>query len=672
MSRPALPPFNKILIANRGEIACRIIRTAKRLGIGTVAVYSAADARALHVRMADEACCIGESEASLSYLNIDAVLESARRYGAEAIHPGYGFLSENADFSQAVATNGIVFVGPPPEAIRLMGEKNAALQRVRDAGVSTLPNNLGGAQDDAALRISADRIGYPLMVKPSAGGGGKGMHIVSSGDELESVFQTSRREADSSFGNQELLIEKYLEHARHIEIQVFADTHGNVVHLFERDCSVQRRHQKVIEESPATGLSDSLREQLQSQALVATRSINYLGAGTVEFLVAGEQIYFLEMNTRLQVEHPVTEALTGTDLVEWQLRVAAGEPIPLEQENIVRNGHAIEARVYAEDPDAGFLPVSGTVTCLELPVENEHLRIDSGLQVNDEIGIHYDPLLMKLIAHRPTREEALAEITGAIENTCIRGVRTNLAYLTRVLCQLDYRRGRFDTGFLDLRSKALTVSNETADEETHALACLYVLLERRRLATKNKQNGLPDSYSPWRQLLSWRLNHHALEKLTLRNAGVETQRSVLHLGPQCFVLDTDLKLSGELADSGRLRLDLGKRSVTVFVTRTQDGFVIDTGSELHRFSKVGIDDIHTDPIDHPGHLRSPMPGTIVSINVSPGDEVAKGQSLMVLEAMKMEHTITAPTQGVVSEVMYQPGDRVDADVELLVIEPGGS
>ena len=668
MSAAPIPPFNKILIANRGEIACRIIRTAKRLGIGTVAVHSSADAGALHVRMADEACWIGESKATSSYLNIEVVLETATRCGVEAIHPGYGFLSENADFSQAVTASGIVFVGPPPEAIRLMGEKNAALQRVRDAGVSTLPNNLGSAQDDASLRISADAVGYPLMVKPSAGGGGKGMHIVSSPDQLDSVLKTSRREAGASFGNQALLIEKYLEHARHIEIQVFADTHGNVVHLFERDCSVQRRHQKVIEESPATGLSEPLLEQLQSEALLATRSINYVGAGTVEFLVADDQIYFLEMNTRLQVEHPVTEVLTGTDLVEWQLRVAAGEPIPFAQNEIARNGHAIETRVYAEDPDAGFLPASGKVTRLELPAENHQLRIDSGLQVNDEIGIHYDPLLMKLIAHRPTREETLNEITTAIENTDIQGVKTNLAYLTRVLSRPDYRAGRFDTGFLDSETKALTVSNETADESTFALACLYVLLTRHRDAGEENRADKADPHSPWGQLLTWRLNHHAFEKLTLRNNGVDTEISVLHQDAQCYVIDEGMTLSGELASSGKLTADLDKRSVTVFVTRAQDGFIIDTGAELHRFNEVGIDDTQTDGIDQTGHLRSPMPGTIVSINVNPGDEVVKGQALMVLEAMKMEHTITAPAPGVVSEVMYQTGDRVDADVELLVIE----
>ena len=448
MSDPTTRLFEKILIANRGEIACRIIKTARRLGIATVAVHSSADVDALHVRLADEAYCIGEAPAPQSYLNIDAILETAAGCGAKAIHPGYGFLSENAEFSRATTARGIVFIGPPPDAIRLMGEKNAALELVGNAGVNTLPNNLGGGQSDRELQLSAATIGYPLMVKPSSGGGGKGMHIVTSADELEAVLQTSRREAQSSFGSQDLLMERYLEHARHIEVQVFADLHGNVVHLYERDCSVQRRHQKVIEESPATELSESLREELQSQAILATRSVDYVGAGTVEFLVTGDESYFLEMNTRLQVEHPVTELLTGIDLVEWQIRIANGEPIPLAQADITRAGHAIEVRVYAEDPDAGFLPASGKVTGLELPCETERLRVDSGLQPNDEVSIHYDPLLMKLIARGADREEAIGEIGNALGNTHVEGIKTNLAYLSRVLRQPDFVAGVFDTRLL--------------------------------------------------------------------------------------------------------------------------------------------------------------------------------------------------------------------------------
>ena len=675
MSDPTKPVFGKILIANRGEIACRIMRTANRLGIATVAIHSTADANALHVRMADEAYCVGEPQASLSYLNIDAILGSAEHCGAQAIHPGYGFLSENAGFSQAVIARGLAFIGPPADAIRLMGDKNTALRLVRDAGVNTLPNNLGGEQSDSALRISAETMGFPVMVKPSAGGGGKGMHIVTDAKELESVLQTSRREAQTSFGNQELLIERYLEHARHIEVQVFADTHGNVVHLYERDCSVQRRHQKVIEESPATGLSKSLLEQLQHQALLATRSIDYVGAGTIEFLVAGDEFYFLEMNTRLQVEHPVTEILTGVDLVEWQLRVAAGEAIPIEQSEISRAGHAIEVRIYAEDPDAGFLPASGKITRLELPTEEKNVRVDSGLQLNDEVSVYYDPLLMKLIAGGANRADAIARLDQALRCTNVEGVKTNLRYLSRVLRQPDYVAGRFDTGFLDTHTETLTVSDQPASEHTLALACLYILLVRESDAQSDNWAAAdarvysPDPHSPWHRLVSWRLNHHALEKLIIRNAGVERPVSVLHLQAQHYVLDTDLEIGGKLTERNtRLSAEIGKELIDVSISTLPQGFIVDTGTELQAFAEVRVDDTHTDGADQQGHLRSPMPGTIVSVNVGVGDKVVRGQALLVLEAMKMEHTITAPADGVVAEMIYKTGDRVDADVELLVID----
>ena len=666
------PLFDKILIANRGEIACRIIRTAKRLGIGTVAVHSTVDANALHVRMADEAFCIGAPQATHSYLNVSAILEVAQSCAANAIHPGYGFLSENADFARAVTDIGLTFIGPPADAIELMGEKNAALKLVHDAGVNTLPNNLGGGQSDAQLRVSAAIIGYPIMVKPSAGGGGKGMHIVENPDGLDSVLQSSRREAQSSFGNQELLIERYLPHARHIEVQVFADAHDKVLHLFERDCSVQRRHQKVIEESPATRLSDTLLAQLLSQAVLATRSIDYLGAGTVEFLVAGGESYFLEMNTRLQVEHPVTEMLTGIDLVEWQLLVAAGGPLPGEQSDISRTGHAIEVRVYAEDVDAGFLPVTGKVAQLELPCEERYLRIDSGLQTNDEISIFYDPLLMKLIAGGVSRDDAIVRMQHALSRTRIKGVKTNLNYLARVLHQPDYIAARLDTGFLDSHTKTLTVSSTPASAHTHALACLYILLWRETQAARDARVDRPDMYSPWHRLVSWRLNHPASDKLTLTNVSIDKQFSVVHLGTQRYVLDQHLEIAGDLTRGGQLCAEIGGAFTTAYITRERGGFIIDTESGLHAFSEVGGEDAEAGSTAHQGHLRSPMPGTIVCVNVSTGDEVVKGQALLVLEAMKMEHTITAPEDGVVTQMNYNSGDRVDADVELLVIEPGGN
>ena len=460
--------------------------------------------------------------------------------------------------------------------------------------------------------------------------------------------------------------------------------HGNVVHLFERDCSVQRRHQKVIEESPATGLSENLREQLQSQALLATRTINYVGAGTIEFLVADGRSFFLEMNTRLQVEHPVTEMLTGVDLVEWQLMVAAGNPIPIEQKDISRRGHAIEVRVYAEDPDAGFLPASGRVTCLDLPVENKNLRIDTGIEAADEVSVYYDPLMLKLITHGATRENAINTLENALRDSYIEGVKTNLPYLIRVLSHPSYITGKFDTGFLDTNTAALTVSNEPADEEMLGLACLYLLLERKREAAIIRHPERQDPNSPWRHLLTWRLNHHANEKMILRNAGVDRTLSVRHSGTHEYLLNNTttlpgttlpgttlpgLTLSGSLTDTGRLTAQLDNRPVTVTITLTANGFIVNSATELHAFSEVSVDDAHGENLGQQGHLRSPMPGTIVSIDVCLGDQVKTGQTLLILEAMKMEHTITAPADGVVSEMLYQAGDRVDADVELLVIEP---
>jgi 3-methylcrotonyl-CoA carboxylase alpha subunit len=615
-----------VLIANRGEIARRIIRTARRLGVRTVAVFSDADAGALHVKEADEAVRIGPAPARESYLRGEAILEAARRTGAEAIHPGYGFLSENAQFAEAVEAAGLVWIGAPAAAIRAMGLKDAAKRLMAEAGVAVTPGYLGDDQSVEVLAAEAARIGWPVLIKAVAGGGGKGMRAVSRAESFEEALAGARREAVAAFGDDRVLLEKLIASPRHIEVQVFADAHGGVVHLFERDCSLQRRHQKVIEEAPAPGIDAATRAFVTDAAIRAARSVGYRGAGTVEFIADGSQglrpdrIWFMEMNTRLQVEHPVTEAVTGLDLVEWQLRIASGEPLPLAQDQIALDGHAMEARLYAEDPAHEFLPSTGRLDHLRLPTG---VRVDSGVEEGDRITPFYDPMIAKLIAHRRTREAAagaLAEAARAVEAW---PVRTNAAFLARCAADPDFVAGRIDTGFIEARLDALThpPRDSVPPEAIGALGPAAV------------------GPSPWRAPVGatgFRLNGPARGTATVRVDGVAAEL------PFTFAPSTALRLSED--------------EVVVF----RDGAAM-------RVTLAGDAD-GTGAGTFDGSIRTPMPGRIARVAVVAGDAVKAGQTLVVLEAMKMEHALTAPVDGEVIEVAVAEGDQVVEGLAVIRLE----
>ena len=653
--------FRSVLIANRGEIACRIARTCRRLGIRTVAVYSDADAGALHVRDCDAAIRIGPPPARESYLDGEAVLAAARESGAEAIHPGYGFLSENADFAEAVGAAGLAFVGAPAAAIRALGSKSAAKALMDRAGVPILGGYHGEAQDDAALAREAERIGFPLLVKPAAGGGGRGMRIVPDAAALGNALESARREAASSFGDDRLLLERYLAPARHIEVQVFADTMGNTVHLHERDCSAQRRHQKVIEEAPAPGLSDAVRDSLGRAAVAAAEAVDYVGAGTVEFLLDEDgDFFFIEMNTRLQVEHPVTEMVTGHDLVEWQLRVAAGEALPVSQEAISVEGHAIEARLYAEDPAAGFLPSTGPIGLMRLP--GEGARVDTGFEAGDSVTPHYDSLLAKAIVHAPSRAAARARLAAALAETAVVGPVTNRDFLIAVLGEDAFVRGTLDTGHLDRNVAALTAREATVPPAVLSLAALAAMGDRDRAAG--------DAATPWDTLRGWRLNaparrtvafRHGEDVLTVEVEGEEfrfpdgQRRTVRTLSGEPPLIGVDI--DGEAVSAVAVR-DGG--AVLVFMPeRTWRLPLFDPVAEAEagaRESAAGV------PL-------APMPGVVVAVNVASGDRVERNQPLLVIEAMKVEHTIRAPSAGTVDAVHYAVGDRVDEGAELAAFTP---
>jgi 3-methylcrotonyl-CoA carboxylase alpha subunit len=513
--------FTKVLIANRGEIACRVVKTCRRLGIRTVAVYSEADAGARHVRLADEAVLIGPPPARESYLRIEAVLDAARETGAEAIHPGYGFLSENEDFASACASEGITFIGPPVGAIRAMGSKSAAKRLMEQAGVPLVPGYHGDNQDPDFLKAQADAIGYPVLIKASAGGGGKGMRVVERAEDFDEALASCRREAAASFGDDRVLVEKYLLRPRHIEIQVFADTHGDVVHLFERDCSVQRRHQKVLEEAPAPGLTPERRARMGAAACDAARAVGYVGAGTVEFIAAPDgAFYFMEMNTRLQVEHPVTEMITGQDLVEWQLRVAAGERLPLAQEQLTIRGHAIEGRIYAEDPAKGFLPSTGRLIHLAPPPETLHVRVDSGVEEGDEITPYYDPMIAKLIVWDEDRERACARMLRALAGFRVVGVANNVAFLSRLVACPAFASADLDTGLIERERAFLFPEQEKAPGEVFALAALAELLSEVQHAAGESARR-EDPYTPWAKRDGWRLNATFSRSMKFRSGGQE-------------------------------------------------------------------------------------------------------------------------------------------------------
>jgi 3-methylcrotonyl-CoA carboxylase alpha subunit len=661
--------FDTILIANRGEIACRVIRTAKRLGIRTVAVYSDADAASLHVAMADEAYRIGPAAARESYLVGELILEVAQRAGAQAVHPGYGFLSENAEFAEACSRAGVVFIGPPVEAIHAMGSKSAAKKIMEQAGVPLVPGYHGDNQDPLHLAQQAERIGFPVLIKASAGGGGKGMRVVLAAADFDSALAAAKREALASFGNDHVLLEKYLTRPRHVEIQVFADSHGNAVHLFERDCSIQRRHQKVLEEAPAPGMRPALREKMGEAALAAARAIGYQGAGTVEFLLDEEgSFYFMEMNTRLQVEHPVTEMITGQDLVQWQLLVASGETLPRSQGELAIGGHAIEARIYAEDPGRDFLPCIGRLQHLRPPAENAHVRIDTGVAEGDEVSIHYDPMIAKLIVWDTDRAGALRRLRRALADYQLVGVTTNIGFLTGVAAHPAFQAADFDTGFIERQRGDLFPAPLPATDHTLALASLGLLLHRCEEARQAARSA-PDSHSPWHRCNGWRLNFDNHQYLHF----LDGERSVMvtvHYRPEGYLLELpggELLVRGELESNGDLLAELGGARVRATVVRSGDLVTIMTQGRQHTLTSYDPYAPGGDGEVGEGSLAAPMPGKVVAVLVQQGERVEKGRPLMILEAMKMEHTITAPREGVVATLNFGVGSLVREGAELLAL-----
>ncbi|NKF22145.1 acetyl/propionyl/methylcrotonyl-CoA carboxylase subunit alpha [Solimonas marina] len=657
--------FTKILIANRGEIACRIIATCRRLGIATVAVYSEADAAARHVRLADEAYEVGPAAARDSYLRAERIIDVATRSGAQAVHPGYGFLSENEAFAQACADAGLVFIGPPVGAIRAMGSKSAAKALMKQAGVPLVPGYHGDEQAPAFLREQADRIGYPVLIKASAGGGGKGMRVVERGDDFAAALASCQREASASFGDAHMLIEKYLQQPQHIEIQVFGDTHGNIVSLHERDCSAQRRHQKVIEEAPAPGMSAQQRAAMGQAARDAAQAVAYVGAGTVEFIADAQgHFYFMEMNTRLQVEHPVTEMITGLDLVEWQLRIASGEPLPLREGQVPLRGHSIEVRVYAEEPAKGFLPAIGTLLHYAPPSVSAHVRLDSGVEGGDAISPHYDPMIAKLIVWDETRERAIERMLGALAAFRIVGVGNNIEFLSRLIDHASFRAGQVDTGLIERERDILLAVDDDVPRAALDAATLWTLRAQRQRAA-----GLvpaTDAQSPWASGDGWRLNGTHQQTLGFRCGEREFAVVVGAQGRACIV-------DGQAID---WQADGDAFEVTRAGRRAQVHVVAD-GDRLHVFDGHGHRVLERDdPLAHAGEdeaadggLVAPMPGKIIGLLVEAGAVVDKGAPLLVMEAMKMEHTLCAPAAGTVSAFLCAVGDQVADGAELIDFAP---
>ena len=664
----SLDQFQKVLVANRGEIACRVFATCARLGIRTVAVYSEADRDARHVRMADEAYLIGGPAARDSYLRADRIIEVAKQAGVQAIHPGYGFLSENADFAEACTQAGLAFIGPPTEAIRVMGSKSAAKTLMEGAGVPLVPGYHGADQGLTRLAEASEEIGYPVMIKATAGGGGKGMRIVRAAENFADALESCRRESKASFGDDRVLVERYLEHPRHIEIQVFADQQGNVVHLFERDCSVQRRHQKVLEEAPAPGLPASQREAMGKTAVEAARAVGYVGAGTVEFIVASDgQFYFMEMNTRLQVEHPVTEMITGQDLVEWQLRVAAKEPLPKAQADLSIRGHALEARIYAEDPERGFIPSIGRLRTLSFPEGSSQVRIDTGVEEGDEISPHYDPMIAKLIVWGETRDAALRRMRRVLRETRIVGVSSNVEFLSRLVSHERFARGEFDTGLIEDDEDRLLAPSEGPSVRARLCGALSILLADADASSAASPQDEPDS--PWSKLGAWRLNGVSQREITLK-AGEAASKISVEYGEAEFSVsledeDVTYVIQGELHSDGRLDANIDGHHTTAWVVRDEDFLHLFLEDESCRLEVVDPLRTSSRQVDTLGGLQAPMPGTILSLLVEPGTEVEQGAPLLILEAMKMEHTVKAPSAGRVNSFKYAVGDQVGDGAELV-------
>jgi 3-methylcrotonyl-CoA carboxylase alpha subunit len=638
--------ITSVLIANRGEIACRIIRTARKLGIRTVAVYSDADANALHVRSADEAVHIGASPARDSYLIGERIIAAAKQTGAQAIHPGYGFLSENAEFAEAVQAAGLIWVGPNPDSIRAMGLKDAAKKLMQDARVPVTPGYLGEDQSPERLQAEADRIGYPVLIKAVAGGGGKGMRRVDAAADFADALASCQREAASAFGNTQVLIEKYILAPRHIEVQVFGDSHGNIVHLFERDCSMQRRHQKVIEEAPAPGMDPETRAAVCDAAVKAARAVDYVGAGTIEFIadasdgLRADRIWFMEMNTRLQVEHPVTEAITGVDLVEWQLRVASGEPLPLRQEQLSINGHAIEARLYAEDPAKGFLPSTGKLEYFQLPHlrRGKTCRVDTGVEQGDSISPFYDPMIAKLITHADTRDEAITNLREMTERTSCWPVKTNAGFLNLLLWDGNFEAGVLDTGLIAREDDALIPDAEAPDSVLQAVAHLALDNALGGRATDIRETWLATDKGPWSNR-GFRLNRDAAPVTIRLNDGLQ---------------DYEVRFTDQSIDP------------LPWVERIDAGWVV-TEDGVTRVFNLARSGGEGAAAAGDGAILAPMPGRIVSVEVAEGQTVTAGQKLLVLEAMKMEQALLAPFDGVVETLTAIAGAQVQVDALLVKV-----
>jgi 3-methylcrotonyl-CoA carboxylase alpha subunit len=676
--------FHKILIANRGEIACRVAATARRMGIRTVAVYSDADAHAQHVQACDEAVHIGPASARDSYLRADRILAAAQATGAQAIHPGYGFLSENEAFAQACTDAGIAFIGPPPSAIAAMGSKSAAKSLMAQAGVPLVPGYHGDNQAPDFLLAQAEAIGFPVLIKASAGGGGKGMRVVQQAADFTAALASCQREAEASFGSAQVLIERYLTGPRHIEVQVFADTHGHVIHLFERDCSVQRRHQKVLEEAPAPGMTPERRAEMGAAAVAAARSVGYVGAGTVEFICEGDvadsgRFYFMEMNTRLQVEHPVTEAITGLDLVEWQLRVAAGEPLPLAQSEVRLQGHAIEARVCAENPAQGFLPSTGTLHTLRTPQASHFapgpVRLDSGVIAGDAISPHYDAMLAKLIVHADTREAALARLDQALSELHITGLQHNVAFLRRLAGTPSFAEARLDTALIEREHDALFGPDAAPTSQRQWRDALLGATLRW---WRDASGYAPASADPWSRGDGWALHGHSQRLLSWQAPQPGGDQSVAVRQGRDGELalswgDTRLSVSALRGHGAQLHATVDGQPWSAHVDRRDDvagGPTFDVFTPLGHATLRWLDPLAASDatVSTTGQVVAPMPGKVIAVLVAAGDAVKAGQALLITEAMKMEHSLTAPRDGTVAELLCSVGDQVAEGVELLRLE----
>jgi 3-methylcrotonyl-CoA carboxylase alpha subunit len=657
--------FRTLLIANRGEIACRVIRTARAMGLRTVAVYSEADRDAMHVALADEAVLLGPARARDSYLNIERLIEAARKTGAEAVHPGYGFLSENAEFAQACLDAGLVFVGPTAAMMTAMGSKSGSKALMEKAGVPLVPGYHGEAQDEATLARAADRIGFPVLVKASAGGGGRGMRIVRAAAELGAAIVSAKREAKAAFGDDTMLIEKYVDNPRHIEVQVIGDSHGNLLSLFERECTLQRRHQKVIEEAPSPTLNAVQREAVCAAARKAAGAVNYVGAGTIEFVSDGKDVFFIEMNTRLQVEHPVTELITGIDLVEWQLRVAFGEALPVRQDEIRLNGHAVEARVYAENPSRNFMPSVGKIATWRLPAETDGLRIDAGYREGDMVSPYYDAMLAKMIAWAPTRDVAIERLNRGLEDSDVRGIVTNIPFLSALVTHPKVRANAIDTGFIERELAALTPAAAAPGELELCAAVAAIVNDERRAAEG-------EASSPWRTF-GWMPVGRRQRSFALRVGHGPEQTITLNYGsgPSTLVIgERELAFAVTPKEGG---LDLTFDGVKSHVAAFIDGHELYLRTRNGRFELHWVDPFGGESEEHAGEdkIAAPLPGTVVAVLAEEGVKLEKGAPILTLEVMKMEQTLRAPFAGVLKTIKCKVGDIVQEGVELAVVEPAG-